>query len=320
LWLIVRFRVYRRAPLFNAAGYHVGMRNQRTLLWTLMLCSLGFAAAQARVVAPEISVQARELAPGEPFRIRVTSPEPAASLRAEVLGRTVFLMRDATEGGRESWSGWAMVGLDDPTGATAIELAGTTESGHEILGTHLITVAEKQFPREELKVAPKYVEPPEAVREQLAAERVKLDAIYASRRDVPTGQQPFVRPVPGERTSIFGMRRVFNGKPRSPHSGLDLRAATGTSVQASGTGRVVLAQDLYYSGNTVIVDHGGGLFTLYAHLSELRVQEGDEAQSGQIVGLSGATGRVTGPHLHWGAKIGAEPFDPTALLDPALFR
>ncbi len=128
-----------------------------------------------------------------------------------------------------------------------------------------------------------------------------------------------MRPVPGEPTSVFGTRRVFNGKPRSPHPGLDLRAQTGTGVRSSGAGRVVLAQELYYSGNTVIVDHGGGLFTLYAHLSEIGVGEGDEVQAGDPVGLSGATGRVTGPHLHWGAKIGNRPFDPTALLDAALF-
>ena len=90
-------------------------------------------------------------------------------------------------------------------------------------------------------------------------------------------------------------------------------------MRAAAAGMVRLADDLYYSGNTVIVDHGAGLFTIYAHLSELRVQEGDTAETGQILGLSGATGRVTGPHLHWGAKIGDRPFDPTALLAPELY-
>ena len=130
----------------------------------------------------------------------------------------------------------------------------------------------------------------------------------------------FVRPVPGQPTSVFGTRRVFNGQARDPHPGLDLRAASGTDVVASGPGRVVLAQDLYYSGNTVIVDHGGGLFTLYAHLSSIGVENGANVEAGQSLGASGATGRVTGPHLHWGAKIGAIPFNPTALLDDRLFR
>jgi murein DD-endopeptidase MepM/ murein hydrolase activator NlpD len=113
---------------------------------------------------------------------------------------------------------------------------------------------------------------------------------------------------------------VFNGVPKSPHSGLDLRAATGVPVKAAGAGRVRLSRNLYYSGNTVILDHGAGLFTVYAHLSTIAVREGDEVEAGAQVGKVGATGRVTGPHLHWGAKVGDRPFDPSALLDPALFR
>ena len=104
-----------------------------------------------------------------------------------------------------------------------------------------------------------------------------------------------------------------------PHPGLDLRAATGTPILSSGAGRVVLAQDLYYSGNTVIVDHGSGLFTIYAHLSAIEVRESQEIAPGVQLGLAGATGRVTGPHLHWGAKIGDRPFDPTALLSAELY-
>jgi murein DD-endopeptidase MepM/ murein hydrolase activator NlpD len=119
---------------------------------------------------------------------------------------------------------------------------------------------------------------------------------------------------------VFGTRRFFNDEPRSPHPGLDLRAAEGTPVRCSGPGTVVVADDLYYSGGTVVVDHGGGLFTLYAHLSSIDAVEGATVAAGEIVGRSGSTGRVTGPHLHWGAKIGDVPFDPRALLDEGLFR
>jgi murein DD-endopeptidase MepM/ murein hydrolase activator NlpD len=188
-----------------------------------------------------------------------------------------------------------------------------------VVGSRAVTVHPKEFPEEHLTVASKYVAPPREVDERLARERARLREIYRQRTPVRSAQAPFVRPVPGEPTSTFGKRRIFNGEPRSPHPGLDLRAASGTPVVSSGPGRVLLAQDLYYSGNTVLVDHGGGLFTLYAHLSEIQVAEGDEVAAGEQVGLSGATGRVTGPHLHWGAKIGDRPFDPQALLDPALF-
>jgi murein DD-endopeptidase MepM/ murein hydrolase activator NlpD len=128
-----------------------------------------------------------------------------------------------------------------------------------------------------------------------------------------------VKPVPGDPTSEFGTHRFFNGEPRAPHPGIDLHAASGTPVFASGPGRVALAEDLYYSGGTVIVDHGGGLFTIYAHLSRIESKAGATIEAGQQLGLSGATGRVTGPHLHWGARVGEAIFDPRALLDPRLF-
>jgi murein DD-endopeptidase MepM/ murein hydrolase activator NlpD len=253
-------------------------------------------------------------------RIEVSIPEPVETLDGEFLGGPLYLVRVESVEGPERWSGWAMIGLDEAPGMTAVELRGRTVLGHDIVGTRAVTIAEREFPEERLGVAPKYVEPPKEAQERLARERAELEAVYATRRPVPPPGSPFLRPVDGDQTSVFGTRRVFNGKPRSPHSGLDLRAASGTPVKSSGAGLVTLAMDLYYSGNTVIVDHGGGLFTIYAHLSKLQVRPGDRVRPGQVIGLSGATGRVTGPHLHWGAKIGDRPFDPMALLDPALFR
>jgi murein DD-endopeptidase MepM/ murein hydrolase activator NlpD len=212
-----------------------------------------------------------------------------------------------------------MIGLDQEPLTASIEFRGTTRGGREALGTWAITVGAKEFPEENLKVAPKFVEPPPQALQRIALERAKLERIYRHREAYSPPTAPFVRPVSGNKTSIFGMRRLFNGEPRSPHSGLDLRAEERTPVHTSGPGRVVLAEDLYYSGNVVIVDHGGGLFTLYAHLSEIKVAAGVSVASGDLLGLSGSTGRVTGPHLHWGAKIGDRPFDPEALLEAALF-
>jgi murein DD-endopeptidase MepM/ murein hydrolase activator NlpD len=221
--------------------------------------------------------------------------------------------------GGERWSGWASIPLDREPGVARIEVRGKKSDGRTVAGTRAVTIADKDFPVEELSVAPRYVEPPPEVRARIERETAKLAKIYARRREAAPSRTPFVRPVPGAPTSIFGTRRMFNGKARSPHSGLDLRAATGTPVRAAGAGRVELAEELYYSGNTVLVDHGGGLFTIYAHLSTIAVAPGDPIEAGATLGRSGATGRVTGPHLHWGAKIGERPFDPEALLDPALF-
>ena len=281
-----------------------------------LACSAGPSHAEdgARL---EIGVGARTIAPGEPLRVEVSSDIALESLESSFLGTSVYMTPLDDSGLR--WTGWSMIGLDETPRTVTLEALGRTVDGRDASGTRSIVINSKDFPEENLSVAPKYVEPPKEVQERLARERAKLKKIYARRERFAPPTEPFVRPVSGINTSVFGMRRLFNGKPRSPHPGLDLRAKTGTPVRASGPGRVVLAEELYYSGNIVILDHGGGLFTLYGHLSEIDVSEGTHAEAGDVLGKSGATGRVTGPHLHWGAKIGNRPFDPTALLDARLF-
>src|SRR5207253_1114123 len=112
----------------------------------------------------------------------------------------------------------------------------------------------------------------------------------------------------------FGHRRIFNGQPRAPHAGADLRASTGTPIHATNRGRVVLAKNLFFTGNTVIIDHGLGIYTLYAHLSRIDVRVSQMVDEDEVLGLAGATGRVTGPHLHWGARIQGARVDPFSLL------
>ena len=283
------------------------------LLGTLCGC-----AQAASLVPLEIDLRARAMVPGEPVRIVVRSPQPLDELSCSFLDQQVA-MTPSGDDGRE-WSGWAIITLDQQPTPTVVEAQGSTPDGRESGGTRAVNIEPKEFPVEHLDVASKYVTPPPEAQDRLAEERRLLDAIYRTRRKVVPPRDPFVRPVAGDQTSIFGTRRILNGEPRSPHPGVDLRGSEGTPVQASGAGRVVLARDLYYSGNTVIVDHGGGLFTLYAHLSKIETEEGLDVEPGQLIGLVGATGRVTGPHLHWGAKIGSRPFDPSALVDPVLFE
>ncbi len=285
----------------------------------LLLLPLAPSAAGSSV-AVTAELHARRLAPGEPVLFRVRAPEPLESLQAEFLGHPAYFSPTGSGSDPEVWWGWSMIDLDQSPGIASIEFSGTSLQGRPVVGTHAVTILENSFPSERLDVAPKYVEPPAEVRERLAVERRALGQLYASRRPIPPDLRTFGRPVPGEPTSVFGTRRIYNGKPRAPHPGLDLRAAEGTPVVSSGPGRIAMARDLYYSGNTVIVDHGGGLFTLYAHLSAILVDEGEDVDFGQTLGHSGSTGRVTGPHLHWGAKIGDRPFDPSALLDSELFR
>ena len=284
------------------------------------------AAAPAPVVseapagALRIEVRARELVPGEPLRIVVESPLSLARVDGSFLDRNLAFVREKTLEGGERWLAWGVVPLGRGAGRELLEISARASDGVPSHASRTLEIRAKRFPTQQLDVESKFVTPPTEVEARIANERKQLAAIYTTTTVPAPATHPFTRPIAGEPTSTFGARRIFNGVPRDPHPGLDLRAGTGTPVLASGAGRVALAGDLYFSGGTVIVDHGGGLFTVYAHLSRIDVREGDELYAGKKVGLSGATGRVTGPHLHWGAKIGEIPFDPRALLDPRLFR
>jgi len=124
----------------------------------------------------------------------------------------------------------------------------------------------------------------------------------------------FVRPVEGRLTTAFGLRRILNGEPRSSHSGVDLRAALGEPVRAANHGRVVLVGEFFFHGKAIVMDHGWGLYTMYFHLSEVQVSKGDLVGKNYVIGLAGSTGRATGPHLHWGVRLGTARVDPFALL------
>ena len=170
------------------------------------------------------------------------------------------------------------------------------------------------WPRQEIKVEGKYVAPPPEVQKRIADEQRKNKAVLER---IDSGQYwtaPFVWPVPGAVSSVFGGQRVFNGEPRSRHRGTDLRAAVGEPVLAMTGGKVAIAAEQYFSGNVVFVDHGQGVVSIYAHLSALQVAEGETVRPGQQLGLAGATGRVTGPHLHWGVNILGKPVDPLSLM------
>jgi murein DD-endopeptidase MepM/ murein hydrolase activator NlpD len=167
-----------------------------------------------------------------------------------------------------------------------------------------IPVRVGKFATEKLQVGKEFVEPSPEQIQRANEERDKLRAIFDQVTPEKLWDGDFRVPLDGVNTGgNFGKRRVLNGQPGSPHSGVDFPALTGTPVHAAQSGRVALAQELFFSGNTVVVDHGLGIYTFYGHLSEIDVKPGDELQSGQVLGKVGATGRVTGPHLHWGLTV-----------------
>jgi murein DD-endopeptidase MepM/ murein hydrolase activator NlpD len=177
------------------------------------------------------------------------------------------------------------------------------------------TVASKRYLEQRLKESPRTVDLSPEDTARYERERAHQATVMATFSE-PLPQASALRmqvPTPGRRSSSFGLRRVFNGQARSPHSGMDIAAGTGTPIVAPLTGRVIDTGDYFFNGNTVWMDHGGGLLSMVCHLSAIDVKPGDLLKTGERLGAVGATGRVTGPHLHWGVMLNR------AMVDPALF-
>ena len=189
------------------------------------------------------------------------------------------------------------------------------ENGSVERRSEQVDVGPRSFPTTKLTVEPRYVELSPEDQARAASEAREQAAIFATLTPERLWHERFQTPLPsvtGGRN--FGHRRVFNGRPRAPHSGADLTASTGTPVHAANRGRVVLAKSLFFSGNAVFIDHGLGVYSSYLHLSEIRVRPGQLVEQDDVIGLAGATGRVTGPHLHWGLRVLDARVDPFTVL------
>ena len=276
-------------------------------LAVLALC-LQAAGAPPRL---EVFHKARALQPGEVIFFDVRSGAPLAQLEARAFGRIFPLYEDGSPG---LWRGLVGIDLETGPGRHMVLLDGTDAEGNAVRADYELTVRRKVFPVRRISVDEKYVTPPPEVQERIRRESEKVGRIYGTTRPERLWKGAWVMPVPGPVISEFGKRSIINGQPRSPHAGTDFRGETGAPVRAVNRGRVVLAEDLYFSGNTIILDHGHGLYTYYAHLSRRQAKEGEEVAAGDIIGRVGATGRVTGPHLHLSVRLVQARVDPISLL------
>jgi murein DD-endopeptidase MepM/ murein hydrolase activator NlpD len=260
----------------------------------------------------KVTHSARALQPGEVVLISVEADRPLKELKASA-GDHNFPFNSKV--GSTHWVGLVGIDLETPPGDVRIRLNGEDLNGEAVELHYQVTVLDKKFPTRQLTVDQKYVSPPQEELDRIARESRRVSRIFATITSERFWSGPFLRPVPGEARSSFGKRSVYNGKPRSPHTGTDFKAAKGTPVKAPNSGRIVLVKDLYFAGNTVIIDHGQGLYSYFAHLSEFRVEEGEAVKPGQVIGLVGATGRVTGPHLHWTVRLSETRVDPLSLME-----
>lgn len=287
-------------------GFLPPMRNVMLLvIATAVICSLPISGQSDL----KTTTAARAVRPGELVVLTTASARDIDDLRVRAFGRDIPAFR--VDG--RTWQ--ALIGIDvdvrPATYTVDVEARANAQTSRD---TVALVVATRTFATRRLTVDPSFVTPPPGVRPRIEEEARLLEALWTTSAPSRLWNGPFVRPVPGRSSSRFGSRSIFNGEPRSRHLGEDLAGPAGTPVLSPNAGRVALARDLYFSGNTVVIEHGLGLFSLLAHLSTIDVKQGDDVTAGQQVGRLGSTGRVTGPHLHWSVRLNGTRIDPMSLL------
>jgi murein DD-endopeptidase MepM/ murein hydrolase activator NlpD len=266
-----------------------------------------------------IALEPTRLVNGSPVLFRVTAPKALRALSGAWLGHDIQFSPD---GSHRSWFALAGVSQETKPGTYSLQLHGDVStapsagsgSGRTLSFEKNILIERQRYPRVLLKVPGKYTAPnPDDQREIAQDKEIKTEA-FKTITPEREWKGSFAAPVDAAISDVFGVERVFNGSVQSTHQGLDFRVPTGTPVAAVNSGRVVLARALFFEGNCVVIDHGQGLLTLYLHLSKFSVNESDEVRKGQEIGLSGGTGRATGPHLHLAVRWQGVYLNPQTLL------
>ncbi len=304
------------------AGRVTLLRNSPGLLKSLLqvalactlLASSGFLV-EAHAANWSVRSQPTRLVNGAPVLFQVKTPSRLESLTGTWLDHQIAFSFDAST---KSWFALAGVSLETSPGTYSLELRGegpaSKTANQRAAFVRKFTVVRAKYPKVELTVESKFTEPnPEQLKQIDEAKKIKQDYLN---RVTPEREWSgrFAPPADAAISDVFGTQRVFNGKTQSSHLGLDFRVPGGTPVAAMNEGTVLLARPLYFEGNCVVLDHGQGLLTIYMHLSEFKVKEGDRVERGQIVALSGGTGRATGPHLHVAVRWQGTYLDPARLM------
>jgi murein DD-endopeptidase MepM/ murein hydrolase activator NlpD len=255
--------------------------------------------------------QPPQLVNGAPVVFQVKPSARLSGLSGKWLEHNVFFSYDAAS---KTWYGVAGVSLETHPGIYDLELKGTTSRGSEVAFSKRITIRPAKYPSIAVSVAKQYTEPSAEQLERIRQDKTVKQDVFGHTSAEQEWSGKFRPPVDAPVSDVFGTRRTFNGKVQSMHQGLDYAVPKGTPVSAVNAGTVLLASPLYFEGNCVVLDHGQGLLTLYLHLSEIKVKPGERVERGQEIGLSGGTGRATGPHLHLAVRWEGVYLNPATLL------
>jgi len=297
-----------REPLFHSV-----------VLIALALLFLAESLSAATAAHWTVVNQPVRLVNGTPVLFRVATPKPVRALSANWLGHEIKFSFDASH---KSWFALAGVSLETKPGVYPLELhaepppapSAGPSAGQAISFEKKIRVEHQRYPRVRLKVPARYTAPSPEDQHQIEQDKETKAEVFKTVSTAREWKGSFAAPVNAAISDVFGVERVFNGSVQSTHQGLDFRVPSGTPIEAVNSGRVILARPLFFEGNCVVIDHGQGLLTLYLHLSKFSVKEGDDVSKGQPIGLSGGTGRATGPHLHLAVRWQDVYLNPQVLL------
>jgi murein DD-endopeptidase MepM/ murein hydrolase activator NlpD len=251
---------------------------------------------------------------GQVLVVKVPSDDELATVQGTFLGRSIRFFPDPRLDEPKGFVGLLGIDLQDESGTHDLTVELKQGEQRRTL-SYSVTVLKEKFHIEHLTLPKDKVDLDEKAVARWKAEQDQIKTGLAVDSQARLWQPGFIEPVNGRRTGIFGSVRIMNGQPRNPHNGEDISAPLGTPVAATNDGVVRLAVDHFFSGKGIFLDHGLGFYSMYFHLSEVLVKDGDVVKAGQIVGKVGATGRATGPHLHWGVKLNGARVNPYSLLD-----
>ena len=283
------------------------MKTRRIVGFVVMVLALapGHLRGQVRKTCEggvTLKLNAGVTAQGSLLIAEVVGTKPLIGFAGDWDGRVIPLWNEGEKSG--ILHGLIGVDLEKAPGHYEWKVSWKNAAGEEKSCSAVVTVQAGKFPTERLKVEKQFVQPDPEQEKRAEEEQKKMRAIFETVTPERYWDGKFLLPLKGVTTGgNFGRRRILNGEARSPHAGVDFPALAGTAVFATQAGKVVLAEELFYSGNTVVIDHGYGIYTLYAHLSAMESKPGQMVKAGEEIGKVGATGRVTGPHLHWGLTV-----------------
>jgi len=271
---------------------------------------LGFLASACMVALPAfgktLQLPQNSAVPGGVLTFKLEGPAERVPV-VTYDGHRAMVLRD-----NDHWTAVVGIPLSVQPGQMVVDI----RNGDAAPEKREFEIKDKKYNVQRLKVAKKHVDVVEQDLTRVNSEKSRIQGALGTFTDVIPSSLRLVQPVPGPRSSSYGSRRFFNDQPRNPHTGMDIAAPLGTPIAAPADGRVLDEGDFFFNGNTVFIDHGQGLVTMYCHMSQIAVKPGQEVKAGEVIGKIGATGRVTGPHLHWGVTLNHTMVDPALFLEP----